>query len=205
MNRSRKRIRLLLGAVAICGLLVVQVALAGSAPSAGGPNATASAGVKKKLKSLQRQIDELKAQVDKPGPQGEPGPQGPQGIQGIPGPGAVSFDRQFPVDNSFHEVTTVNGLKLLVRCSTFPSARILIAPAAHGWGTKAQDGMLSSASVDPNSNEITAAGGNSADLDVVAISTAPVEPGKWTRIDANVIRGNACNFHGMVIPSSSVG
>jgi hypothetical protein len=205
MNRSRKRIRLLLGAVAIFGLLVVQVALAGSAPSAGGPNATASAGVKKKLKSLQRQIDELKAQVDKPGPQGEPGPQGPQGIQGIPGPGAVSFDRQFPVDNSFHEVTTVNGLKLLVRCSTFPSARILIAPAAHGWGTKAQDGMLSSASVDPNSNEITAAGGNSADLDVVAISTAPVEPGKWTRIDANVIRGNACNFHGMVIPSSSVG
>jgi hypothetical protein len=199
MDRGGERIRLLLGAAAICGLLVVPVALAGSAPSAGGPKATASAAVKKKLKSLQRQIDALKAQV------GKPGPQGAQGIQGTQGPGAISFDRQFPADSTFHQVTTVNGLVLRASCSVIAGdARVEITQLFHGWGTKAEDGALSSASVSP-SNFIEAAGIDSADLDVVAISTAPVEPGKWTRIDANVIRGSACNFHGMVIPSSSVG
>jgi len=190
----------LLGAAAVCGLLVVQVALAGTSPGADGPKATASAGVKKKLNSLQRQIDALKGRTGTPGP---------QGAQGIPGPGAISFDRQFPVDTQFHVVTTVNGLVLSVGCNVpgTKGAAVLISPVAHGWGTEAEDGVLESSPVSSSvtGNYLGASGINFADLDVVAISTAPVEPGKWTRIDANVIRGNACNFHGMVTPSASVG
>jgi hypothetical protein len=200
VNRSGERIRLLAGAAAVCGLLVVQVALAGSGPGAGGPKATASVDVKKTLNSLQRQIDALKAQVGKPGPQG---PQGPQGIPGIPGPGAISFDRQFPVDNLFHTVTTVNGLFLQAKCFQGQFAHIEISSISHGWGTKAENGALSGANV--SAGTISATAGNTADLDVVAMSTAPVDPGKWTRIDANVIKGNACNVHAMVTPSSSVG
>jgi type II secretory pathway pseudopilin PulG len=65
--------------VAVLALHVVQIALVGSAVSAGGPQAT-SASVKSKLKKLtkqvadqQSQIDALKAQVGKPGPQGPAG------------------------------------------------------------------------------------------------------------------------------------
>jgi hypothetical protein len=207
MNRSAERVRLLLGAAALCGLLVVPVALAGSASSSGDPKAAASAGVKKKLKSLQRQIDALKGTSDTPGPQGPQGTQGTRGGQGIPGPGARSFDRQFAVDGAFHTVTTVNGIVLRVSCNppSHPagaSAYIRIS-SVHGWGTIAQNGVLSAASV--AAGNIDAVGINTADLDVVAISTAPVEPGKYVRIDANAIRGNACNFHGTVTPSSSVG
>ena len=201
MNRSGERIRVLLGAAAVCALLVVPVALAGSASTAGGPKATASAGVKKKLNSLQRQINALKAQAGTPGPQG---PQGIQGAQGIPGPGAISFDRQFPNDNAFHVVTTVNGLALRVTCSNVPSVELQVSNVSHGWGTKAHDGgMLSSANV--TGTDIGATGQNSADLDVVAKPGATGDQTKWTRFDLNVVRGLGCNVHGLVIPSSSVG
>jgi hypothetical protein len=40
---------------------------------------------------------------------------------------------------------------------------------------------------------------NSVEIDAtVASNAAPV---KWTRFDLLLIRGSACNFHGLVIPS----
>lgn len=66
-------------AAAVLALLTVQIALAGGSASPGGPEAAASSAVKKKLKSLQRQINALKAQA------GSPGPQGAQGAQGAAG------------------------------------------------------------------------------------------------------------------------
>jgi hypothetical protein len=203
MNRSAERVRLLLGAAAVSGLLVVPVALAGSAPGAGGPRAAASAGVKKKLKSLQRQLDALKAKPDTPGPQGAQGSQGLQGVQGVRGPGAISYDRQFPVDAAFHDVATVNGIVIKVVCSNTPQVGIQIQNPSHAWGTWAQDGVLNHSHL--IGGNITAVGTNTTDLDVVVKSGSPVDPGRWTRIDANGIRGSACNFHAMVTPSSSVG
>jgi hypothetical protein len=197
MKRSDDRLRLFLGAAVICGVLVVPVALAGSDSSDRSSKATVSAGVKKKLNSLQRQIDALKAQAGKPGP---------QGAQGIPGPGATSFDRQFAKDGAFHAVTTVNGLVLSAACDILGTGAVIgISSLAHGWGTSSADGGAPESESVNGDNSITVGGTNVVQLDVVAVSTAPAEPGKWTHIDANVIKGNACNFHGMVIPSSSVG
>lgn len=77
---SSSRSTLLVVAAAVFVVLAGQTALAGAGGDSDDPRATASASVKKKLKSLQRQIDALRSQV------GQPGPQGPQGSPGAPGP-----------------------------------------------------------------------------------------------------------------------
>ena len=82
--------------------------------------------------------------------------------------------------------------------------------AFYAWGTKAEDGVLSRPSVANDANGsaglIQATGEGTAELDVVAVSTAPGEAVKWTRFDLTVIRpGTKCNLHVMVTPSSSVG
>ncbi|HYU61389.1 MAG TPA: SUMF1/EgtB/PvdO family nonheme iron enzyme [Solirubrobacterales bacterium] len=74
---------LILGAAVLLALTVVPVALAATD---GGPPMTASAGVKKQLKKLKRQVADLQQKVDQlqtqPGPQGPQGPEGPQGQPG---------------------------------------------------------------------------------------------------------------------------
>jgi hypothetical protein len=127
--------------------------------------------------------------------------------------GAISYDGQVPVDDSVHEVGRVNGVLLEVACDSPTGAAITISRVNqdanhgfHGFGTKTQDGALSSASVAAG-GYIFATGNNTAELGVVAESTATGAPVVWTRIDLNLIRGPSpsCNFHGMATPSSSVG
>ena len=83
------RARLLLAAVAVFTLLAVPIAVGGAASSSVGPQASASASVKKQLKKLKKQVKRLQAQLEEvskqPGPQGPPGEQGEQGPQGEQG------------------------------------------------------------------------------------------------------------------------
>jgi hypothetical protein len=151
------------------------------------------------------------------GPAGRTGAKGDTGLTGVKGdtgpagPGAISFDRQFPIDNSEHELT-VGGVIIAGACGTPPLAEAIVqnSDSSHGfygWGTMAKDGTLSRPSVNPNVNNgsIIAQGTSTAELDVVAESTAPGAQVLWTRVDITVVRGSACNFHAMVTPSSSAG
>jgi hypothetical protein len=84
------RSRLLLGAVAVFTLLVVSVAMAASGDS-GGPEATASASVKKKFKKLTKRVKKLEQLAAGGGVAGPQGPTGPRGATGPQGPaGSVS-------------------------------------------------------------------------------------------------------------------
>jgi hypothetical protein len=82
MDRRITRAHTLIGAAAVCCLLVAPIAVAGSVGGSGGPEATAS-GVKKQIKKLKKKVKNLQAQVDDLAKQ--PGPQGPAGEQGEPG------------------------------------------------------------------------------------------------------------------------
>jgi hypothetical protein len=87
MNSTITQARLTLGAVAVLALLVIPPGVA-AAGDPGGPEATASASVKKQVKKLKKQVATLQeqvAEVDK-----ESGPQGPQGPEGPPGPAGPS-------------------------------------------------------------------------------------------------------------------
>jgi hypothetical protein len=97
MNRRIQRAHALIGAAAVCSLLVVPIALAGSVGGSGGPEATASS-VQKQLKKLKKRVNNLEQQVaglaKQPGPQGPPGAQGQQGVQGqqgLPGQDATNL------------------------------------------------------------------------------------------------------------------
>jgi hypothetical protein len=77
---STVRMRALVGAIGVCALVVVPVA----ASASDGPDASASASVKKTVKKLKKRLAALEQQVDAVAQQ--EGPQGPQGPQGPPGP-----------------------------------------------------------------------------------------------------------------------
>jgi hypothetical protein len=85
--------RALLGAAAFLSLLVAPISMAGAASDAGGPQATASASVNKKLKrlnkKLNRKVESLQQQID--GVSKQPGPQGPEGPPG-PSTGSAGGD-----------------------------------------------------------------------------------------------------------------
>jgi hypothetical protein len=68
------RVRVIVCAAALFGLVVVPFAVAGAASDSGGPGATASASVKKKLKKLTKQVKQLKQEQGQPRP-----PSGPAG------------------------------------------------------------------------------------------------------------------------------
>jgi hypothetical protein len=84
MRRVRPKLIYALLAAAVLGVIVMPVAFAGAAS---GPQATASASVKKQVKKLKQQVNQLRQEVEdlskQPGPQG---PGGPQGAEGPPGP-----------------------------------------------------------------------------------------------------------------------
>ncbi len=86
------RTRMLLGAAVVLSLLVVPVAVSGSAPGPDSARAAAGGGsakikkLSKQLKKLKRQVAELELQAGPPGQQGTQGTQGQAGQQGPPGP-----------------------------------------------------------------------------------------------------------------------
>ena len=126
--------------------------------------------------------------------------------RGPAGPGAISFDRQFPVDGKFHNYTVGDFLMRALCDNSLGEADLVLKPidgnhAFYAWGTGAADGGLAHVS---GTESVVAGAGNAAELDVVAESTAPGEAIRWTRFDMTVIKGNSCNFHAMVTPSSSV-
>jgi len=85
----------LLSATVLCVFVVVPIAVA---QSGGGAQATASAGVKKKVKKLKAQVTQLQQAVDElarqPGPQGPAGPQGAAGA--LTGPAGGDLAGNYP-------------------------------------------------------------------------------------------------------------
>jgi hypothetical protein len=75
MNRRITGRHALIGAAAVCCLLVAPIAVAGSV---GGPEATAS-GVKKQIEKLKKRVKALENQGQVPGPKGDKGDKGDPG------------------------------------------------------------------------------------------------------------------------------
>jgi hypothetical protein len=143
------------------------------------------------------------------------GPRGPQGVAGQngqngqdgktgpQGPGAMPFDFQAPADGTFITVTDVNGINLFVDCDTGAGvAEIHLLPhqghTLMGFGTKVNNTTRTELGA-PTGPGFLISAPNSVELDATVASTAA--PVKWTRFDLLLIRGMACNFHGLVIPS----
>jgi hypothetical protein len=154
------------------------------------------------------------------GIQGDQGVQGVQGTQGLTGdtgprgPGTLSFDGQFTVDGLGREITTINGIKLVIRCKAPPSAELAViaqrVDANHnfgGWGFGSADGgsvLPLAPQQDGSGNDLAIglAGTSNVQVELDVHSFALGEPVKWTRVDMLGIRGNACNYHVLVIPPS---
>jgi hypothetical protein len=137
---------------------------------------------------------------------------GPKGDTGPQGPGALSFDGQFPTDSARHQIALVNGVQVSIVCDPGNNsirADVGATDTAHsfyGWGTRSSDGgppapagVASPAGVPAFMYVI---GGNRVEQDVVAHSTAPGDPVKWTRVDVLGIMGSMCNYHALIIPPS---
>ena len=156
-------------------------------------------------------IQGLKGDKGDPCPASDPNCKGPKGDTGAQGPGALSFDGQFPTDTHFHRIALVNGVEVSIYCD--PGNNITLQAEAtdtahnfYGWGTTSHDGgPPTAASVNSPVGSppfIFATGGNAAELGLVVHSTAPGDPIKWTRVDALGIMGSVCNYHALIIPSS---
>jgi hypothetical protein len=155
-----------------------------------------------------------------PGVQGIPGVQGTPGVQGIQGPsgdtgprgpGTLSFDGQLPVDGFDHTITTINAMKLVIRCATSPAGEIAMFAAPvdtnhsfFGWGLKAQDGAVSVATTQTdgagNGVALGAGGVSNVQAEVAVRAALPGEVPKATHVEMLGIRGNGCNYHVLVIP-----
>jgi hypothetical protein len=70
----------------------------------------------------------------------DPACKGPKGDLGPQGPGALSFDGQFPVDNVIHDIALTNGVLVQITCYTSGNAVGLqvtapdVAHSFYGWG-----------------------------------------------------------------------
>jgi hypothetical protein len=62
------------------------------------------------------------------------------------GPGALSFDGQFPIDDAYQDIALVNGVRVSIICLTSGNAigvNVEAPDPAHsfyGWGTESIDG-----------------------------------------------------------------
>jgi hypothetical protein len=145
------------------------------------------------------------------GIKGDTGTQGIQGQTGPQGPGTKTFDGQLASSGNKTQIALVDGLSVSVQCITangpsgpinFASAWVESANTADGFysfGTSIADDIVGA--ID-SSTSAFASGHNMAGLDVVAHSTAGGQPVKYTRVDISVIRGGACNYHALIVPSS---
>ena len=143
----------------------------------------------------------------------DPKCKGPKGDTGAPGPGALSFDGQFPVDSTHHHITTVNNLDVDIVCDN-TAVGIGVAKtdfsgntSFFAWGTVLTDAgtTYAPAPVDVASGqpyEVFQTAGNRLEMDLVARATRSGEAVKWTRVSILGIKGNACNYHALIIPSS---
>jgi hypothetical protein len=137
---------------------------------------------------------------------------GPKGDTGAQGPGALSFDGQFPVDGDHHQIAVVNGLDIDIVCDS-RVGRVGLTVQKRGntsfyaWGTVLLDAATtySPAPVDVASGqpyEVYQLATNRLELDLVAHATASGEAVKWTRVSLLGVRGNFCNYHALIIPPS---
>lgn len=150
------------------------------------------------------------------GVQGVAGQNGEQGIQGPPGPGAMSFNGQLQIGQfgtGSSTIARVGRLQIAINCPPpgagpmyLTVARLFVGDAFYGFGTTVQDGTLGVAAVSGADNDmIVASGTSTAELHVVAEATAPGIPVNFVRFDFSGIRGNACNYHGLIIPGGPAG
>jgi hypothetical protein len=139
----------------------------------------------------------------------DPNCKGPKGDTGAQGPGTQTFEGQFIVDGLGHNIATINGIVLTIRCNSGDVAvfaqRLNENYNLFGWGFQAVDGSVSIATTQTDAHQggvyIGALATSNVQIDVdVRSATVGVTP--LTHIDILGIRGNACNYHALVIPSS---
>lgn len=157
-----------------------------------------------------RGVQGLKGDKGDPCSSSDPNCKGPKGDTGPQGPGTLSLDGQFERDGDYHEITTVDGMPVVIACGATNSTVNLgiqrgdAARSFHAWGTSWDGSALGRALVttdlDGQAQAVAVFGNTTAELDVVARSTAVGEPGRYTRFDLSGIRGNKCNYHALIIP-----
>jgi hypothetical protein len=147
-----------------------------------------------------------------PGPAGKQGERGPNGVRGLGGddgprgPGPPSFDGAFARDGAFHNVATINGVSVSVRCdpAADPGDHIELFvgatgpdPGFHGWGTRWTGSALQR--VGAGSGYMSVDGVTVAELNVVAQATA--SGGKYTAFYVNgIAMPGTCNYHAVIFP-----
>ena len=143
----------------------------------------------------------------------DPACKGPKGDTGSQGPGAMSFDGQFDINQLPSEVIRINGLSLTVYCHTDVPQGVSVTVQRvdtnadfHAFGIESNDGAapevseVNTAGGEPN--HINAFGPTKGQLHVVAKANLPGQPVKWTQFDVHGIYGTKCNYHALVIPPS---
>lgn len=144
------------------------------------------------------------------GPAGEKGAAGPAGAKGDPGPqgpGARSFSGQAPLDQRV-TVLALSGVEIEAVCfSSLGGARVYVDTASagdglYGWGTSRPFMGNTAHAFDVDTPGEGTGEGNNTLVDMVVTATRAGSPERYVDLHVSVVKGTACNYHAVAIPSS---
>lgn len=155
----------------------------------------------------------LKGETGQQGQQGETGQQGIQGLTGARGPGTLTFDGQYPTDGYYRAIgPPIDGMQASISCTASGNLvevnvnRVDYDHTFYGWGIAIRDGTLSAPQIGNDTNgapqRIFSQGTSDVKLSAVATTTSSStgQRSGYTHYDISGIRGNACNYHALIIP-----
>jgi hypothetical protein len=142
----------------------------------------------------------------------DPSCKGPAGDTGPQGPGTQTFSGQFTKDPNVHFASLGGALSLEVTCDTSGAVTVQVlggevtTGSFYGWGTNWDGTTFQRATLvrTPGGTPLLLEGHgqNEADLDVTVEYTPAGGAVKYTHVAINILVGNACNYHALVIPPS---